>query len=321
MMKKTRYPIFLCLTWAIFSFLLFMWNSGKLKESIASAVTLKEDQAIPLAASPFGEDTGIANLKRIVYKNSKIRVDATNMNNGYLMIAYTGKSSFVKLQFTGPGGQAYTYSLVPNKGYETFPITCGSGTYHLTVYENINKNQYSSIMSRDFKVKLTDEYLPFLYPNQYVNYDKDSESSSIAARLARDTSSEADFVESAYSYVTDNIHYDTRAAQSVSYGYLPDVDKTLKSGKGICFDYAALLTAMLRSQGIPTRLEIGYTGNIYHAWVRAYVKKSGWMNDDAHADGGSWKLLDPTFAANSHESSNILKYIGNGDNYRMKYTY
>ena len=41
---------------------------------------------------------------------------------------------------------------------------------------------------------------------------------------------------------------------------LPSVDETLKTKKGICFDYAALMTAMLRSQGIPTKLEIGYQG-------------------------------------------------------------
>ena len=33
-----------------------------------------------------------------------------------------------------------------------------------------------------------------------------------------------------------------------------DVDVILQEQKGICFDYAALMTAMLRSSGIPTVL-------------------------------------------------------------------
>ena len=37
-----------------------------------------------------------------------------------------------------------------------------------------------------------------------------------------------------------NISYDEEKARTVESGYLPDVDETLESGKGICFDYAAL---------------------------------------------------------------------------------
>ena len=48
--------------------------------------------------------------------------------------------------------------------------------------------------------------------------------------------------------------------------------------KGICFDYAALMTAMLRSQGIPTKLEIGYSGEVYHAWISTYIDEIGWVD-------------------------------------------
>ena len=63
--------------------------------------------------------------------------------------------------------------------------------------------------------------------------------------------------------------------------YLPDVDSTLSEKKGICFDFAALMCCMLRSQGIPTQLVIGYADACYHAWNRVYVD-------------GQWRLIDTT---------------------------
>ena len=70
-----------------------------------------------------------------------------------------------------------------------------------------------------------------------------------------------------------NFTYDYDKAATVSSGYLPVVDTVLDSKTGICFDYAAVMASMLRSQNIPTRLEIGYAGDAYHAWISVYVKR------------------------------------------------
>ena len=35
---------------------------------------------------------------------------------------------------------------------------------------------------------------------------------------------------------------------------------------------------MLRSQRIPAKLEIGYSGDIYHAWISVYIKDIGWID-------------------------------------------
>ena len=97
---------------------------------------------------------------------------------------------------------------------------------------------------------------------------------------------------------------------------LPNLDQIYKRKKGICFDYAAVMTAMLRSQGVPTKLVIGYTGNAYHAWVNVYSKKRGWITGAIYFNGKKWKLMDPTFASTSKSSKSIMKYIGNGRNYK-----
>ena len=62
-----------------------------------------------------------------------------------------------------------------------------------------------------------------------------------------------------YEYVTANLTYDNEKAATVSGNYLPDIDETLSTKKGICFDYASLTAAMLRSIGIPAKLAIGYS--------------------------------------------------------------
>lgn len=99
------------------------------------------------------------------------------------------------------------------------------------------------------------------------------------------------------------------------------MDVVLASRKGICFDYAALMTAMLRSQDIPTKLVIGYTGSLYHAWVDVYIESVGWVDNFIYFDGQKWSLMDPTFVSTSGHSEEIKQYVGNASNYQAKYSY
>ena len=117
-----------------------------------------------------------------------------------------------------------------------------------------------------------------------------------------------------------NITYDEELAANVKTNYLPNIDNTLKTKKGICFDYASLMAAMLRSQGVPTKLVVGYSGEAYHAWISVYLKEIGWVDDIIEFDGKSWSLMDPTLAANN-SSSSVAKYVGDGSNYTVKYSY
>ena len=123
-----------------------------------------------------------------------------------------------------------------------------------------------------------------------------------------------------YYYVADFFD-DKEKAKTVRSGYIPDVDKVLASKKGICFDYASLMTGMLRSQGVPCKMIFGYAGSAYHAWISTYTEKSGWVEGVIFFDGTTWKLMDPTFASSSNSSDAIMKYIGDGKNYSEKYLY
>ncbi len=73
---------------------------------------------------------------------------------------------------------------------------------------------------------LENEVLPFLYSNQYVNFDENTKTVALAKKLTKGKT-EID-VQEVYEYVIKNIVYDDEKAATVKSGYLPNVDDTLK---------------------------------------------------------------------------------------------
>jgi len=241
----------------------------------------------------------------------------SNTSEGYLMASYTGTNEKVKLQIKGPDGVTYTYNLHGN-GYEVFPLTAGDGSYTIGVFENISGTKYSTALSAQIDVAITNTYGPYLYPNQYVNFTTSSLPIGKAVDLAFPADSDLDVVERVYNYIISNFTYDYDKAASVVSGYLPVVDEVYKANTGICFDYAAVMATMLRTQNIPTRLEVGYVGEEYHAWISVYIKDMGWVNGIIEFDGTNWNLMDPTFASTSKSPKD---YITKNSKYLTKYVY
>ena len=244
-------------------------------------------------------------------------IDYSNTSEGYVMVDYLIASDrLIKAQVKGPE-TTYTYSIEPEV-WAAFPLSDGDGFYTVTILDNVAGSKYAMVLSADFDVTLNDEFEPFLRPNQYVNFSNAPLSVAMAAELTKDCVSTLDKVASVYEYVIKNLTYDYDKAMSVSNGYLPDLDDTLESKKGICFDYASLMTGMLRSLGIPCKLVVGYAGDAYHAWISVYVDGQGWIDNLVYFDGTSWQFMDPTFAS---ASSDNREFIGDGSNYSAKYFY
>ncbi len=114
---------------------------------------------------------------------------------------------------------------------------------------------------------------------------KDTKAIALAEEVVTPADTDLDAVALVYDYVTNHVTYDWDKTKTVESDYLPDVDEALRSGKGICFDYAVLMAAMLRSQKISTRLEIGYAGTTYHAWISTYITDVGWVNGIIRGSG------------------------------------
>lgn len=281
------------------------------------------DESVPLAGAPAVSTvlTPVASGKS-VKNNSSATVDYSNCADGYVMVKWTGGGNpKLKVQVKGPSGTTYTYNLSTGGEYEVFPLSDGSGSYSVTVYKNISGTKYSTVLGASFSAKLTDEFAPFLRPNQYVNYTEDSTAVAKGAELTAGIEDNLEKVAAVYDYVVKTLSYDRKKAQSVKSGYLPDIDKVLEEKKGICFDYAALMAAMLRSQEVPVKLVVGYTGTVYHAWLNVWSEESGWVDGVIYFDGSDWKLMDPTFASSGKQSESIMKYINNPKNYSAKYLY
>jgi hypothetical protein len=252
------------------------------------------------------------------YESASAVIDASHSDQCYVMVHYTGSSDKVKLQITVPSGTVYTYNL--GTDWAAFPLTGDSGDYTLTVLEHAYDNQYTTAFSQTVAVTIANAFGPYLYPSQYVNFNASSKAVAKGKDLAANADSDLDVVKNVYDYGTKNITYDSSEAATVTSDYLPNVDEILDSGKGICFDYTALMAAMLRSQNIPTRLEVGYAGSLYHAWISVYTDESGWINGVIQFDGKAWTLMDPTLGANNGNES-VKEYIGDGSNYQTKYVY
>lgn len=252
--------------------------------------------------------------------NDDVSICLSHLGDGYFSARFTGDSPKVKLQLTAENSLTYTYDLPVDGEWTIFPVSLGSGHYTLGVYSNIEATMYAEVYGTEFDVSLNDEFSPFLYPNQYVWFTGDTRAIGLAKDLCFAANNDLEAVSFIYNYVVTHVTYDQEEAENVQSGYLPVVDEVLETGKGICFDYAALMASMLRTQNIPTRLEIGYAGSAYHAWISCYIKEIGWVNGIIQFDGTDWSLMDPTLASNQGDRK-LKEFIGDGSNYRTVYYY
>jgi len=305
-MKKLPLPrslfLFIC-------FLLFACGCGSGKSS----------QDEPPVFSPLKVLVPSADGEEVI-GNHPVTLDVSNLEQGYMIVQTDTSASRANVQLTGPDGVLYSYFI--GSGEEAvIPFTSGDGSYQVLCYEQISGDKYAALYSSTLEVTLENPYLPFLYPNQYVNFSPESEACILAQTMLPEDATDVDALDEIYNYVTSHVTYDEEKAQTVEAGYLPDIDETLRTGKGICFDYAALITAMLRARDIPCKLQIGYTSDIKHAWIDVYIRSKGWVNEAISFDGETWTRMDPTFESNSEDAEIVQSYIGDGDNYIPQLTH
>lgn len=265
-------------------------------------------RAPALALSEFHQDAAIG--------TAAVGIDVSCVNQGYVAVSATDDA---RLKFQVEcGGTKYNYDLPDDGTPASFPLQMGDGTYSFRVLENTSGTKYAAIYETSASVTLDDEFQPYIRPSKMVNYTADSACVAKAAELAQMAGDDAGVAAQVFAYVTQNITYDSAKAASVEDGYLPDPDATLAAGTGICYDYAALTAAMLRSQGIPAKLITGCVepGEIYHAWNMIWLENTGWITVGFEAPAHSWQRIDTTFAAGAGAD-----VTGDGTSYTDRYTY
>lgn len=275
------------------------------------------DEEVSLAETVYGGTISItenvASGKKVYQKNGS-SIDVSNASQGYVMVKQTGVSKRLKVQIV-KDDKKYNYDLNNNGTYEAFPLQMGEGSYKIRIMQNKEGNTYFELYSATIDVKFDQVNAPFLCPSQYVNYNSNSAAVKKAFDLCVNAKTDVEKLTAIYSWIISNVKYDTQKAATVQTGYLPNVDDTLNTKKGICFDYAALMAAMLRSQGIPTKLICGTVSaaDLNHAWNEVYLEGQGWVTVRIYFKGSEWERMDATFAASG--GANIEQYIGNGSNY------
>lgn len=239
------------------------------------------------AEPPAAEETFF--IERRVKESGKAAVDWSHASEGYLL-AQPGKSE-KRWKLRVVKDVEYTYDLTGER-WAVIPLSEGDGKYTVAVLEQVEGSSYLPILTADFDVELTDPRTPFLRPNQQVDYTTAPLTLAKAVELTADAADDGEKTRRIYEFVSTTLHYDEEQAGSVQSGYIPALDQVLQREKGICLDFAALMTAMVRSQGIPCRLVVGDAGTAYHAWTEVW-------------DGEDWVRYDPTFAASGKDVSKV----------------
>ncbi len=245
--------------------------------------------------------------------NCKVRLDLSNISAGYVG-AVCESPVKAKILITN-GEKKFHYTLSNNGDAQYFPLTMGSGTYTVEIFKHVEGTTYSRVLSEKAEVQFDDELVPFLIPSPLVGYDEQSSVTQLAHNLAKHASSDLEVVQQVYHWVQTNIKYDTEKAEKLKATTgepSSNLDQVLQEKKGICLDYASLVAALLRANGIPCKLVIGYVDAnlpepVLHAWNMVWLNEDGEIAQHVPTNSGNWTRLDLTIVSQQASAFKIVK--------------
>lgn len=244
--------------------------------------------------------------KRVALNPGNQSYDISDANKSFGLVEVlhnSGTTSKIKLMVQRDNSK-YVYNLGNLKAYIPFPTQLGDGNYSVTLYQNTTGTKYKKIYSKSTQVKLDNPHVVYLQAIQLIEWDETKDAIILAKDLVakaktknKKNLTKRQVIDLLYNYVVTTMKYDYEKIEGLDYDYVPDIDAVLEAQSGICYDYSVLLAAMLRSQGIPTKLVKGYTTttDVYHAWNEIYLE-----------DEKRWAIIDTTYDAYMH--SNRKKY-------------
>ncbi len=234
---------------------------------------------------------GIALLLNISVVNAVDLKDTTTktsqINRGVVPLAYNTTADKKLKVIVEKDGKKVTYNLKNDGTVEYFPLQYGNGNYKVSVLENISGTKYKYLKSETVKLNLKNPNDVYLSSVQNINWNENMAAIKKANELTKGLKNDSEKIKKIYEFAVNNFSYDYEKLKTLNNDYLPDIDKTLKAKKGICYDYSSMIAAMLRSQGIPTKLVKGYADKVdgYHAWNEIYDESKGrWIIVDATYD-------------------------------------
>lgn len=220
----------------------------------------------------------------VVEVDGKLVIDASHMDQGYVMCCVSAPTDrTLKIRVTY-GGAQLMYDLESTGDYEVFPLQLGSGKYEFALFQSAKGGKYSSEGKITLSVQLSNENAAFLVPNQYVDYVQTTNAVLKSDELA----TQGEVYKTICDFMTNEFSYDFARAKAISQKgglTLPDIDNCFDARAGVCQDLSAIMVCMLRVQGIPAKLIIGYADKYYHAWTMAVVDGKEVFFDPTQAIG------------------------------------
>ena len=225
--------------------------------------------ALLLILTPFGEVFGASTYDISIKDNKTISISGTSIKNGNRVLVE--KDDQMYYYFLGSTGVS-------------LPLQLGNGNYDVKILENVSGNKYKVLSKETLNLNKFDEREAFLTSAQPVEWTESGQVAQLAKELTKDLETDKVKIEAIYDYIVQNISYDFNKINGLNDDYIPDNEDTLKILSGICYDYASLFGAMLRSLEIPTKLVKGYKNDIasYHAWNEVLIDEN-------------WVIIDTTY--------------------------
>ncbi|MGO0059105.1 transglutaminase-like domain-containing protein [Brevibacillus fluminis] len=212
------------------------------------------------------------------------RIDAGEADRGIVKVQDDPAKKAKEAVIISKDGQRYYYNMNANN---RFPLQLGDGTYTVSVVENVAGNKYKMVEKKEVVLAGANEQAVFLQPIQMIYWNDSMQAIAKAKELTKAAKSDKEKIEAIYRYLITNYSYDYPKAETLANDYIPSIEATWASKKGICYDFASMFAAMLRSQGIPAKLMMGRKNDVtqYHAWNEVYIKETNqWVTIDTTYD-------------------------------------
>ncbi|MHA6481472.1 transglutaminase-like domain-containing protein [Paenibacillus sp. strain BS8-2] len=214
-------------------------------------------------------------------------LDTSGLSQGVVKVNYDAKNSAKLKVMIVKDKENYTYGLTAGLTSEVFPLQLGNGDYKVMLLENVSGKSYKVVKQQAVSLNLKDDKVIYLNSVQNVSWTSTSKAVAKAQELAKGKKTAEEKAKAVYEFIISNIKYDKALAGTVTSDYLPSIDKTLTTKKDICYGYAALYAAMMRSLDIPTKLVMGNSDyvDVYHAWNEVFLNGK-WVIVDTTVDSG-----------------------------------
>jgi hypothetical protein len=193
-----------------------------------------------------------------------------------------------KILILTPSGEKKWHKTEPKENISNTKIwlTWGCGKYIVSIMENQLDNTYRYISS---KVIINNTYIePYMLPSSDIESDY-PEIISLSKSIISDANTDSEKSFRLYNWITSNIIYDyqkydqmQKNDHKLKFGAL----ETLKTRKGVCYDYSTLYASLGRAAGLKVKVVSGnlksdkkYT---YHTWNEVYLRESKeWISIDS----------------------------------------